>query len=93
MLIRECCDLPIHFHPHNNFSAQLTILHVMANAGCDILDDCFAAYADGITTLLGVENKAPQILRLFYAVWKSTSELGYTPSNRRGYGDSVASMA
>ena len=36
----------------------------------------FAAYADGITTLLGVENKAPQILRLSYAVWKSTSELG-----------------
>ena len=26
----------------------------------------FAAYADGITTLLGVENKAPQILRLSY---------------------------
>jgi oligopeptidase A len=29
----------------------------------------------------------------FYAVWKSTSELGYTPSNRRGRGENVASMA
>ena len=46
----------------------------------------FAAYADGITTLLGVENKAPQILRLFYAVWKSTSELGCEPPRHRDGG-------
>lgn len=46
-VIREVCDLPIHFHTHNTSSAQLATLHAMADAGCDVLDGCFSAWADG----------------------------------------------
>ena len=46
-IIRSVCDLPIHFHTHNTSSAQLATLHAMADAGCDIVDGCFAAFADG----------------------------------------------
>jgi len=45
--IRGVTDLPIHFHTHNTSSAQLATLHAMAEAGCDIVDGCFAAFADG----------------------------------------------
>jgi len=45
--IRSVTDLPIHFHTHNTSSAQLATLHAMADAGCDIVDGCFAALADG----------------------------------------------
>jgi pyruvate carboxylase len=45
--IRSVCDLPVHFHTHNTSSAQLATLHAMASAGCDIVDCCFAAWADG----------------------------------------------
>lgn len=46
-VIREVCDLPVHFHTHNTSSAQLATLHAMTDAGCDIVDGCFAALADG----------------------------------------------
>jgi acetyl-CoA carboxylase carboxyl transferase alpha subunit len=46
-VIREVCDLPVHFHTHNTSSAQLATLHAMADAGCDVVDGCFAALADG----------------------------------------------
>lgn len=46
-VIRSVCDLPIHFHTHNTSSAQLATLHAMADAGCDIVDACFASFADG----------------------------------------------
>jgi len=45
--IRSVTELPIHFHTHNTSSAQLSTLHAMADAGCDIVDGCFAAFADG----------------------------------------------
>jgi pyruvate carboxylase len=45
--IRSVTDLPIHFHTHNTSSAQLATLHAMADAGCDVVDGCFAAFADG----------------------------------------------
>jgi pyruvate carboxylase len=44
---RSICDLPIHFHTHNTSSAQLATLHAMTDAGCDIVDTCFASWADG----------------------------------------------
>merc|ERR1712232_742703 len=46
-VIRSVCDLPVHFHTHNTSSAQLATLHAMADAGCDVVDGCFAAWADG----------------------------------------------
>jgi acetyl-CoA carboxylase carboxyl transferase alpha subunit len=46
-VIRSVCDLPVHFHTHNTSSAQLATLHAMTDAGCDIVDGCFAALADG----------------------------------------------
>lgn len=46
-VIRSVCDLPIHFHTHNTSSAQLATLHAMTDAGCDVVDGCFAAWADG----------------------------------------------
>jgi len=46
-VIRAACDLPVHFHTHNTSSAQLATLHAMADAGCDVVDGCFAAWADG----------------------------------------------
>jgi len=46
-VIRSVCDLPVHFHTHNTSSAQLATLHAMADAGCDVVDGCFAALADG----------------------------------------------
>jgi acetyl-CoA carboxylase carboxyl transferase alpha subunit len=45
--IRSITDLPVHFHTHNTSSAQLAALHAMTDAGCDIVDGCFAALADG----------------------------------------------
>merc|ERR1719203_1484659 len=45
--IRSVTDLPVHFHTHNTSSAQLATLHAMADAGCDVVDGCFAAFADG----------------------------------------------
>lgn len=45
--IRSVCDLPIHFHTHNTSSAQLATLHALTDAGCDVVDGCFAAWADG----------------------------------------------
>merc|ERR1719203_1507908 len=45
--IRSVCDLPIHFHTHNTSSAQLATLHAMTDAGCDVVDGCFASFADG----------------------------------------------
>jgi len=44
---REVCDLPLHFHTHNTSSAQLATLHAMTDAGCDVVDGCFASMADG----------------------------------------------
>jgi len=46
-IVRSVCDLPVHFHTHNTSSAQLATLHAMADAGCDVVDGCFAAWADG----------------------------------------------
>eukprot|EP00747_Dinoflagellata_sp_TGD_P221100 gnl/TRDRNA2_/TRDRNA2_92982_c2_seq1.p1 gnl/TRDRNA2_/TRDRNA2_92982_c2~~gnl/TRDRNA2_/TRDRNA2_92982_c2_seq1.p1 ORF type:complete len:524 (+),score=141.01 gnl/TRDRNA2_/TRDRNA2_92982_c2_seq1:195-1574(+) len=46
-VIRSVCDLPIHFHTHNTSSAQLATLHAMTDAGCDIVDSCYASWADG----------------------------------------------
>jgi len=46
-VIRSVTDVPIHFHTHNTSSAQLATLHALTNAGCDIVDGCFAAFADG----------------------------------------------
>jgi acetyl-CoA carboxylase carboxyl transferase alpha subunit len=46
-VIREVTDLPTHFHTHNTSSAQLATLHAMTDAGCDVVDGCFAAWADG----------------------------------------------
>eukprot|EP00421_Protoceratium_reticulatum_P012749 CAMPEP_0168387574 /NCGR_PEP_ID=MMETSP0228-20121227/16014_1 /TAXON_ID=133427 /ORGANISM="Protoceratium reticulatum, Strain CCCM 535 (=CCMP 1889)" /LENGTH=1281 /DNA_ID=CAMNT_0008400811 /DNA_START=61 /DNA_END=3906 /DNA_ORIENTATION=+ len=45
--IRSVTDMPIHFHTHNTSSAQLATLHAMTDAGCDVVDACFAAFADG----------------------------------------------
>merc|ERR1719242_1488158 len=45
--IRAVTDLPVHFHTHNTSSAQLATLHAMADADCDVVDGCFAAFADG----------------------------------------------
>mmetsp|Transcript_154469 Transcript_154469/g.272771 ORF Transcript_154469/g.272771 Transcript_154469/m.272771 type:complete len:1270 (+) Transcript_154469:62-3871(+) len=45
--IRSVCDLPVHFHTHNTSSAQLATLHAMTDAGCDVVDGCFASFADG----------------------------------------------
>jgi pyruvate carboxylase len=45
--IRSVCDLPIHYHTHNTSSAQLAVLHALTDAGCDVVDACFAAWADG----------------------------------------------
>jgi len=45
--VRAVCDLPVHFHTHNTSSAQLATLHAMADAGCDVVDGCFASWADG----------------------------------------------
>jgi len=46
-VVRSVCDLPVHFHTHNTSSAQLATLHAMADASCDVVDGCFAAWADG----------------------------------------------
>merc|ERR1719265_1767099 len=46
-VIRQVCDLPVHFHTHNTSSAQLATLHAMTDAGCDVVDGCFASMADG----------------------------------------------
>jgi len=46
-VIRAVCDLPVHFHTHNTSSAQLATLHAMTDAGCDVVDGCFASMADG----------------------------------------------
>jgi len=46
-VIRSVCDLPVHFHTHNTSSAQLATLHAMTDAGCDVVDGCFASWADG----------------------------------------------
>jgi len=45
--IRSVTDLPVHFHTHNTSSAQLATLHALVDAGCDVVDGCFAAVADG----------------------------------------------
>merc|ERR1712130_408510 len=46
-VIRSVTNLPVHFHTHNTSSAQLATLHAMTDAGCEIVDGCFAALADG----------------------------------------------
>ena len=37
-VIREVCDLPIHFHTHSTSGVSLASAIAMSNAGCDIID-------------------------------------------------------
>mmetsp|Transcript_68620 Transcript_68620/g.160845 ORF Transcript_68620/g.160845 Transcript_68620/m.160845 type:complete len:1266 (+) Transcript_68620:64-3861(+) len=89
-VIRSVCDLPIHFHTHNTSSAQLATLHAMADAGCDIVDGCFAAFADGtsqpsLNAFLATMQGRPRDPKIDYrqlegldAYWASVRDM-YSP--------------
>ncbi|CAE7803712.1 pyc [Symbiodinium sp. CCMP2456] len=89
-VIRSVTDLPIHFHTHNTSSAQLATLHAMADAGCDIVDGCFAAFADGtsqpsLNAFLATMEGRPRDPKINYrklegldAYWSSVRDM-YSP--------------
>lgn len=69
--IRSVTDLPIHFHTHATASGSLAVCMEMARCGCDIIDFCTAAMADGtsqpsINTFIAMMQGAPRATGIDY---------------------------